>query len=64
MSWHKWLQSFSNDKEVIKTKNMPIHNTIPFVDTKIKGYKERLYLCNFLILLKIIVKSAVIKYNK
>ena len=41
MSWYKWLQSFSSDKEVIKTKNMLIHSVIPFVDTKIKGYKER-----------------------
>ena len=41
MSWYKWLQSFNNDKEVIKTKNMLIHSIIPFVDTKIKGYKER-----------------------
>ena len=41
MSWYKWLQSFSRDKEVIKTKNMLIHSVIPFVDTKIKGYKER-----------------------
>ena len=30
-----------NDKEFIKTKNMLIHSIIPFVDTKIKGYKER-----------------------
>lgn len=41
MSWYKWLQSFSNDKEVIKSKNMLIHSIIPFVDTKIKGYTER-----------------------
>lgn len=43
MSWYKWLQSFSTDKEVIKTKNMLIHSVIPFVDTKIEGYKERKY---------------------
>ena len=41
MSWYKWLQSFNNDKEVIKTKNMLIHSIIPFFDTKIKGYKGR-----------------------
>lgn len=39
MSWYKWLQSFSTDKEVIRTKNMLIHSIIPFVDTKIDGYK-------------------------
>ncbi|WP_294363771.1 hypothetical protein [uncultured Clostridium sp.] len=41
MSWYKWLQTFNNDKEVIKSKNMLIHSIIPFVDTKIIGYKER-----------------------
>ena len=41
MSWYKWLQSFNNDKEVIKSKNMLIHSILPFIDTKIKGYRER-----------------------
>ncbi len=30
------------NKEIIRTKNMLIHSTIPFVDTKIKNYKERI----------------------
>lgn len=41
MSWYKWLRSFSNDKEIIKSKNMLIHSIVPFVDTTIKNYKER-----------------------
>lgn len=41
MVWYKWLESFNDDKEIIRTKNMIIHSVIPFVDTKIKGYKYR-----------------------
>ncbi|MDY3960464.1 MAG: IS1595 family transposase, partial [Romboutsia timonensis] len=39
MAWYKWLESFNDDKEIIRTKNMLIHSVIPFIDTKIKGYK-------------------------
>lgn len=42
MAWYKWLQYFNDNKEIIRTKNMLIHSTIPFVDTKIKNYKERI----------------------
>ncbi|EPZ58945.1 hypothetical protein H477_1698 [[Clostridium] sordellii ATCC 9714] len=42
MSGYKWLQSFNTDKEVIK-KNILIHSIIPFIDTKIEGYKSRVY---------------------
>lgn len=41
VAWYKWLESFNNDKEIIRTKNMLIHGVIPFVDTKIRGYKDR-----------------------
>ena len=41
MAWYKWLESFNDDKEIIRTKNMLIHSIIPFVDTKIKGYKDK-----------------------
>lgn len=33
--------NFNKDKEVIKTKNILIHSVIPFVHTKIGGYKLR-----------------------
>lgn len=41
VAWYKWLESFNNDKEIIRTKNMLIHGVIPFIDTKIRGYKYR-----------------------
>lgn len=41
MAWYKWLESFNDDKEIIRTKNMLLHSVIPFVDTKIKEYKNR-----------------------
>ena len=41
MAWYKWLESFNDDKEIIRTKNMLIHSAIPFVDTRIQAYKNR-----------------------
>lgn len=41
MAQYKWLESFNNDKEIIRTKNMLIHSVIPFVDTLIQEYKNR-----------------------
>jgi hypothetical protein len=41
MAWYKWLESFNDDKEIIRTKNMLIHSVIPFVDTRIQEYKNR-----------------------
>ncbi|WP_423219665.1 hypothetical protein [Clostridium hydrogeniformans] len=34
-------ESFNKNKEVIKTNNIPINSVIPFVHTKIEGYKLR-----------------------
>lgn len=41
MAWYKWLESFNDDKEIIRTKNMLIHSVIPFVATRIQAYKKR-----------------------
>lgn len=41
MAWYKWLESFNDDKEIIRTKNMLIHSVISFVDTPIQEYKNR-----------------------
>lgn len=41
MAWFKWLESFNDEKDIIRTKNMLIHSVIPFVDTTINGYKDR-----------------------
>ena len=39
--WFKWLQYFNEDKEIIKSKNILVHSTTTFVDTKIVQYKGR-----------------------
>lgn len=41
LSWYKWIESFSKEKDAIKTKNMLIHSATPFVDTKIVNFKLR-----------------------
>ena len=41
MAWYKWLESFNDDKEIIRTKNMLIHSVIPFI-LKLKDIKVRL----------------------
>lgn len=38
---YKWLQSFNDEKEIIRTKNMLIHRVVPFVDTRICSYHGR-----------------------
>lgn len=44
MAWYKWLESFNDDKEIIRTKNMLVHSIIPFVDIKIVDYKQSIAL--------------------
>lgn len=39
--WFKRLQYFYEDKEIIKSKNILIHSTTTFVDTKIVKYKGK-----------------------
>ena len=41
MSWYKWLESFNNKKDVVRTKKMLIHSITPFVDTRIKSIRGR-----------------------
>ncbi len=41
MAWHKWLQNFNDEKEIIRTKNLIIHSVVPFVDTRIISYQGR-----------------------
>lgn len=36
-----WLQCFKDDKDIIKSKNIIVHNTTNFVDTRIATYKGR-----------------------
>lgn len=37
--WFKWLEFFNEDKEIVKSKNMLVHSTVEFVDTKIENFK-------------------------
>lgn len=39
--WFKWLQLFIEDKEIIKSKNLLVHSTVDFVDTKIENFRGR-----------------------
>lgn len=39
--WFKWIQYFNEDKEIVKSKNILIHSTTNFTDTRIKTYKGR-----------------------
>ncbi len=41
LNWYKWVESFSSEKDAIKTKNILIHSATPFVDTKIVNFKRR-----------------------
>ena len=41
MNWYKWLQSFNDEKETIRTKNLLVHSVVPFVDTRICSYHGR-----------------------
>lgn len=41
LHWFKWLQLFNEDKEIIKSKNLLVHSTVDFVDTKIQNFKGR-----------------------
>lgn len=39
--WFKWIQIFSEDKEIVKSKNIIVHSTTKFADTRIKLYRGR-----------------------
>ena len=39
MKWHKWMGTFSSEKETIRTKNLLVHSNIPHKYTKVKEFK-------------------------
>lgn len=41
MARYKWFDTFNDEKDIIRTKNMLIHSVISFVNTQVKGYKTR-----------------------
>lgn len=41
MKWHKWINTFSSEKETVRTKKLIIHSNIPHSYTMIKDFKIR-----------------------
>lgn len=41
LKWHKWMDTFSSEKESIKTKNLIVHSNIPNSYTMVKEFKTR-----------------------
>lgn len=40
MKWHKWMSTFSSEKEIIRTKNLLVHSNIPHKYTRVKEFKS------------------------
>ena len=41
LKWHKWINTFSSEKESIRTKNLLVHSSIPKSYTMVKDFKNR-----------------------
>jgi len=41
MKWHKWINSFSTDKEIVRMKNLIVHSNIAHSYTMVKEFKVR-----------------------
>lgn len=41
MKWHKWINTFSSEKESIRVKNFIVHSNISHNYTKIKEFKNK-----------------------
>lgn len=41
MKWHKWMNTFSSEKEVIRNKNLIVHSNIANKYTMVKEFKNR-----------------------
>ena len=41
MKWFKWLQTFSTEKETIRTKNFIVQSNVPYSYSKISDFKSR-----------------------
>jgi transposase-like protein len=41
LHWFKWLQSFLDEKEIVKAKQLLINSSSKLTDTKIEQYKTR-----------------------
>ncbi len=40
LKWNKWINTFSTDKETVKTKNFIVHSNIPHSYTMVKDFKR------------------------
>ena len=40
LKWNKWINTFSTEKETVKTKNLIVHSNIPHNYTMIKDFKR------------------------
>ena len=41
LKWHKWINTFSTEKETIRNKNLIVHSNIAHSYTMVKEFKER-----------------------
>lgn len=41
MKWHKWINSFSTEKDIVRTKNLIVHSNIAHSYTMVKEFKTR-----------------------
>ena len=41
LKWNKWINTFSTEKETVRTKNLIVHSNIPHSYTMVKEFKTR-----------------------
>lgn len=41
LKWNKWINTFSAEKETVRTKNLIVHSNIPCSYTKVKYFKTK-----------------------
>lgn len=41
LKWHKWINIFSTEKDIVRTKNLIIHSNIALNYTMVKEFKIR-----------------------
>lgn len=41
LKWHKWINTFSIEKDIVRTKNLIVHSNIAHSYTMVKDLKNR-----------------------
>ena len=41
LKWHKWINTFSTEKDIVRTKNLIVHGNIAHSYTMVKEFKIR-----------------------